>query len=109
MSAYNIARPKLVGVLTQGALLKVNEVLLNVLRARRPDEDCVSVLALHQTVVRDPAERDLRHRQVVLLRDGLDLGQRVEVGLVPVARAVELRKPCISHSVWIQYEPKMRL
>ena len=76
--------------------------LLDVIQAGRADDDRVAVLALHQAVVRDPAERDLRHRQVVLLRDGLDLGQRVEVGLVPVARAVELRKSCISHSVFIE-------
>ena len=70
------------------------------LHARCPDEHRVPKLALEQAVVRDPAERDLREREAVLLRDGLDLGQRVEVGLVPVARAVELRKACISYSVF---------
>lgn len=78
--------------LTQRALLQIYQILLDMLRARRPDQHRVPVLALQQAVVRDPAERDLRHRQVVLLRYGLDRGQRAEVGLVPVACTVILRR-----------------
>ena len=60
------------------------------LHARRPNEHRVPILALEQAVVRDPAERDLREREAMLLRDGLDLGEGGEVGLVPVSRAVRL-------------------
>ena len=60
------------------------------LHARRPDEHRVPILALEQAVVRDPAERDLGEREAVLLRDGLDLGERVEVRRVPVPLAVRL-------------------
>ena len=60
------------------------------LRARRPDQHRVPILALEQAVVRDPAKRDLREREAVLLRDGLDLGERVEVRRVPVPLTVRL-------------------
>ena len=60
------------------------------LHAGGPDEHRVPILALEQAVVRDPAERDLREREAVLLRDGLDLGERVEVRRVPVPLAVRL-------------------
>ena len=59
--------------------------LLDVVEAGRADNDRVAVLALHEAVVRDPAERDLRHRQAVRLRDLLYRGERVEVRLVPVS------------------------
>ena len=76
--------------LTKRALLKVHQVLLDVRQARRPDDDRVAVLALQQAVVRDPAERDFGEGQPVLGRDGLDLGERGEVGFVPVPAAVRL-------------------
>lgn len=57
-------------------------------RARRADDDRIAELALQLAVVRHPAEGNLSEREVVLLRDGLDLGERVEVGLVPVAGKV---------------------
>ena len=60
------------------------------LNTRRTDKDGISVLPLHQAVVRDPAERDLCERQAVLLHDRLKRRQRLEVGLVPVAVAVAL-------------------
>ncbi len=60
------------------------------LHTRCPDQDRVTVLALEETVVRDPAEGDLGESQIVLLRDLFDLGERLEVGLVPVPRAVVL-------------------
>ena len=60
------------------------------LNTRGTDEDCVPVLALHQAVVRDPAEGDLRERQVVLLGDLLDLRQCFEVWLVPITLTVVL-------------------
>ena len=62
------------------------------LHARRPDEHRVPILALEQAVVRDPAERDLGEREAVLLRDGLDLGECVEVRRVPVPLAVRLAR-----------------
>lgn len=49
------------------------------------------MLAAHERVVRDPAERDLGEREAVLLRDGLDRRERAEVRLLPVPRAVVLR------------------
>ena len=57
---------------------------LNVVEAEHADR--VPVFALQQAVVRDPGERDLRHRQVARLRDLLDGGKYVEVELVPVLR-----------------------
>lgn len=64
--------------------------LLDVRQARRADDDRVAVLALHEAVVRHPAERDLGHRQLVLLRDDLDARERLEVRVVPVPVAVVL-------------------
>ena len=58
------------------------------LNTRRADEDCVPVLALHQAMVRDPAERNLSERQVVLLGNLLDLGKGTEVRLVPIPGAI---------------------
>ena len=63
--------------------------LLDMVQAGRADDDRIAVLALHQAVVRDPAERDLRHRQVVRLRNLLDGRERVEIGLVPVPARAE--------------------
>ena len=60
------------------------------LHARRPDQNRVPVLPLHQAVVRDPSESDLRESEVVLRRDGLNLIERLEVVLVPVPKAVIL-------------------
>ena len=48
------------------------------------------MLAPHQAVVRQPAERDLGERQPVRLRGGLDLRERGKVRVVPVALAVVL-------------------
>lgn len=88
--------------LTQISLLQVDEVLsytstiwkdsrgtkhshlLNVLQGRSADDHRVTMLALEQAVMRDPAERDLRHRQLVLLGDRLDRREGLEVRLVPV-------------------------
>ena len=66
--------------------------LLDVLDTRRTDEHGVTVLALHEGVVRNPAEGNLSHCQVVLLRDSLDLCEGAEVGLLPVASAVVLQQ-----------------
>lgn len=52
--------------------------------ARRANNYRIAVLALHQTVVRDPTKRDLSHRQIVRLCDLLDRSECVEVRLVPV-------------------------
>lgn len=60
------------------------------LDAGSSNEHGVAVLAFHERVVRNPAEGDLRHGQVVLLRDSLDLGKGAEVGLFPVTRTVAL-------------------
>ena len=60
------------------------------IQARRADEDRVAVRTLQQAVVRDPAERDLREGEPVLLRDDLDLRERIEIRLVPVPDAVRL-------------------
>ena len=46
--------------------------LLDVVQARRADDDGVAVLALQQTMMRYPSERDLGESQVMLLRDLLD-------------------------------------
>ena len=62
-SVYSVSFPPLVGRTTH---------LLNMLHARRPDQDSVPVLPLHQAVVRHPPQRDLSERQVMLLRDDLD-------------------------------------
>lgn len=58
--------------------------LFDMLGARCADEHRVAVLPLHEAVVRNPAERDLRQREPVLLRDLLDGGECLEVRLVPV-------------------------
>ena len=59
-------------------------------QARCTNDDRVAILALHQAVVRDPSESDLRESEVVLRRDGLNLIERFEVVLVPVPTAVIL-------------------
>ena len=79
------------GTRTQRALLEVDEVLLDVRQRRRADDDRVPELALHEAVVRDPAQGDLSQRELVLLRGSLDLGERSEVVIVPVPCAVCLR------------------
>lgn len=81
---YTLAR------LTQGSLLEVGQVLLDVVQARRANDDRVPVLALHLTVVRQPAERNFAEAQAVLLCDLLDIAERLEVRLVPVPVAVVL-------------------
>lgn len=53
--------------LTQRPFLQINQILLDVRQAGRSDEDRIAVLALHETVVRDPAEGDLGHGEVVSL------------------------------------------
>ena len=60
------------------------------IQARRADEDRVAVRTLQQTVVRDPAQRDLGHCQSMLIRHGADRLDRFEVRLVPVPTAVVL-------------------
>ena len=79
------------------------------LHARRPNKHRVPILALEQAVVRDPAERDLGEGEAVLLRDGLDLRERVEVRRVPVPLAVHLALPRVrveararvGHRAWV--------
>ena len=60
------------------------------LHARRPNQNRVPVLPLHQTVVRHPAQRNLRQRQPVLRRHCLNLVESAEVRLVPVPDPVLL-------------------
>ena len=64
--------------------------LLNVVETGGTNDDGVAKLALHQAVVRHPAQRDLRQRQPVLRRDRLDLVESAEVRLVPVPDPVHL-------------------
>ena len=64
--------------------------LLDMLHARRPDQNRVPVLPLHQAVVRHPAQRDLRQRQSGLRSHGLDLVESAEVRLIPVPGPVHL-------------------
>lgn len=71
-------------LLTQGTLLKINQILLNMLRTRRPDDNRIAELLLHLAVVRHPPQRDLCEREVVFLRDGLDFSEGFEVWLVPI-------------------------
>ena len=59
--------------------------LFDVVQARRSDDDRVAKLALHEAVVRDPTERDLREGQSMLSSDDLDGIQRLEVVFVPVS------------------------
>lgn len=62
--------------------------LLDVIQTGRAYDDRVAILALHQAVVRDPAQGDLGDGQVVRLGDLLDGCERLEVRLVPVAVGV---------------------
>lgn len=78
--------------LTQRSFLEVQQILLDVLHAGSANQYRVSVLALHHAVVGEPAERNFGESQTMLLCDGLDLGESVKVGLVPVARTVGLRR-----------------
>lgn len=64
--------------------------LLDMLQARRPNDNGIAVLALHQAMMRHPAECDLGERQIVHLRDIFDLRQGTEVSFVPVPAAVAL-------------------
>lgn len=58
--------------------------LLNVLDATSSNQDRVPGFALHEAVVWHPAERNLRHCQIVLLRNILNKLECLEIGLVPV-------------------------
>lgn len=60
------------------------------LQTGRPDEYRVTVLALHQAVMRDPAESDLGHRQIALLRNLFNGRERTEVRVVPVTSTIVL-------------------
>lgn len=71
--------------LTQGPFLQIDQVLLDVRQAGRPNEYRITVFALHEAVVRDPTESDLSHSEVVSLRDGADAIESFEIGLLPVA------------------------
>lgn len=64
--------------------------LVDMLQTARANQDRVPALAAHETMVRDPAQRDLRHREPVRGCCVLHELERVEVVLVPVARAVVL-------------------
>ncbi len=64
-----------------------NTHLLEMLQGRRADDNRVAMLALEETVVREPTQGDFRERQFVLLRDLLDGSERAEVRLVPVSPA----------------------
>lgn len=57
------------------------------LQGRRADDNRVAMLALEETVVREPTQGDFRERQFGLLRDLLDGSERAEVRLVPVSPA----------------------
>ena len=70
--------------------LEYNSYLLDMLDTRSTDKDRISVLALHQAVVGNPAEGHLGQREAVLLGNSLDRRERAKVGLVPVAFAVSL-------------------
>ena len=74
--------------LTQRSFLQVDHVLFDVVQAARPNQDRIAELPLQLTVVRDPSESNFSKSQIVLLSDSGNLGQGVEVGLVPVTPAV---------------------
>ena len=71
--------------LTQRSLVQILEVLFDMCHARSADEYRVPILALHEAVVRHPAQRDLGKRQAVLRRHVLDLRERGEIRVVPVS------------------------
>ena len=48
------------------------------------------MFASEKAMVRDPAERDLGERQIMLFRDGFDHLEGLEVRLVPVSAAIAL-------------------
>ena len=93
--------------LTQRPLFQIDEVLLNMILARRADEDRVSVRTFQQTVVRDPAQRDLSHGQPVLICHSADRLERFEVRLVPIPVAIVLDiKP--GHN-WVFADAQLRI
>lgn len=59
--------------------------LFDVVQTGGADKYGVAVLPAHETVVGHPAQRDFRHCEMVLLDDGADKCQRVEVRLSPVS------------------------
>ena len=73
--------------LTQWSFLEIEQVLLDMLGAGRADDDGVPMFLLHQAVVRDPAQGNLRKGELMLLRDRLDEVERLEVRFIPVADA----------------------
>lgn len=58
--------------------------LFDMLQARGADDHGVTVLAFEQAVVRNPAECNFRHGQIMLLGDLLNGRESLEVRLVPV-------------------------
>ncbi|TFY51776.1 hypothetical protein EVG20_g10843 [Dentipellis fragilis] len=70
--------------LTQRALLQIHQVLFDMLDTGRTDEYRVAKLALQEAVMRDPAQSNLGHGEVVLVGDGLDLRESSEEGFLPV-------------------------
>ena len=59
--------------------------LLDMIQTRSTDENGIARLPLHQAVMGDPTQRDLRHRQAGFIRCRFDDFQCLEVVLVPVA------------------------
>lgn len=84
--------------LTQRTLLKVDEVLLEMLRAGRADDDGVTKLTLEKAVMRDPAKRDLSERQTVLVAHRLHDIDGLEVRVVPVPVGGQQLEQWKSHS-----------
>ncbi len=67
---YENAIPK---ILTQRTLLQIQEVLLDVLNFGSTNYHRVAEFALHETVMREPAQSYLTECEVVLVRDSSDV------------------------------------
>jgi hypothetical protein len=64
-----------------------------VLRAGSTDQDCVAMLVTHQAMVRDPAQGDFSHCQLMSFGGCIDGSHCFEVMLVPIALTIVLWDP----------------
>lgn len=74
----------------QRSFLQLNQVLLQVLLAARPNDDCIAQLRIQFRVVHHPPQRALRLRQRKLPSRRTNDIERIKHRLVPIPRPIKL-------------------